>query len=344
MRGSTQQLALEDKSYQRIILNRSAGDVLVDGNRRPSVDAGDNITGNGTVINVECTSDNAYPQHQKPLLRLSSNLSSPPIENRERSSDIGDTLSRTGSPDVLIPRSDEPYRQETDIDTHTWSKTQRHNVKNTGEGKRVLTEEERIAERNRKGRERSMRTRRRNANRLKNLQENCAYLHAENGFLRQIIFSIRENHDWPTVFSLVAKMASLRSGRPPSYVFASKEAKDVAYRGLRSIFTQNTRTIQASQVPVMQSNSVTETSLLGLTISDAAGIPGDREDSRSTNGQGNAEDARETHRNDFGDLLGWLAGGSRPLNGEEVRGSMQHLEELPRISFEEIADLVGNTD
>lgn len=50
----------------------------------------------------------------------------------------------------------------------------------------------RAEERNRKGRERSLRTRRRNAARLRTLEEECSQLEKENELLRELLRCVRE--------------------------------------------------------------------------------------------------------------------------------------------------------
>lgn len=78
---------------------------------------------------------------------------------------------------------------------------------------RPLTEGERIAERNRKGRERSLRTRRRNASKLKNLEFNCSYLSMENSLLETLIQVIRANTSSEEVVNLTREILSLQSSK-----------------------------------------------------------------------------------------------------------------------------------
>lgn len=83
----------------------------------------------------------------------------------------------------------------------------------------AVSEQDRIEERNRKGRERSLRTRHRNANRLRLLQENCWYLCRENEMLREILRIWEQNKQWGAVLQdLFEKLAELRETRPEPYV------------------------------------------------------------------------------------------------------------------------------
>lgn len=89
----------------------------------------------------------------------------------------------------------------------------------------ILSEQERIEERNRKGRERSMRTRHRNASRLRLLQENCAYLYGENGLLREIVDCCHTGETVNTVVirGLLGRLLQLRKERPRPYIARGKE-------------------------------------------------------------------------------------------------------------------------
>lgn len=106
--------------------------------------------------------------------------------------------------------------------TTTTASCTTHQAKNGN----ALTEKERIEERNRKGRERSMRTRHRNASRLRLLQENCAYLYGENGLLREIVECChdREAVDTGVIRGLLRRLTELRRGRPKPYVAREKGA------------------------------------------------------------------------------------------------------------------------
>lgn len=97
----------------------------------------------------------------------------------------------------------------------------------------VLTEQERIEERNRKGRERSMRTRHRNASRLRLLQQNCAYLYGENGLLREIVECCHERGtvDTGTIRGLLRRLTELRRGRPKPYVARGNGPNDEKNEG-----------------------------------------------------------------------------------------------------------------
>lgn len=76
--------------------------------------------------------------------------------------------------------------------------------------KAAKTEEERVQERNKKGRERSLRTRRRNAARLKSLQDGCAFLDRENGVLRALVACLRAG-DAALVGALLRALAAHRA-------------------------------------------------------------------------------------------------------------------------------------
>lgn len=227
----------------------------------------------------------------------------------------------------------------------------KHTVKPGGDRKanvpgkktRVLTEQERVDERNRKGRERSMKTRRRNANRLISLQESCAYLHKENGVLRQIVISVRDNPDWSIVRSLLGTLAVFRSRKPPSYVFASKDAESAAYQGRGQNLLFNTLAIQDTLSQALKPASITATNLIGNASTKKKDVR-EADDTMSTNDQENTGSTREAQplEGDVGDLFARL-NRTFSFKLEDLNESDQNLETTPRLTYEEIAKFVGNT-
>lgn len=81
----------------------------------------------------------------------------------------------------------------------------------------MLSEQERITERNRKGRERSLRTRRRNAVRMQLLEANVLYLTRENGLLRDVSSALGAAVDVERVVNVIRTLLQCRRLRPPAY-------------------------------------------------------------------------------------------------------------------------------
>lgn len=82
-----------------------------------------------------------------------------------------------------------------------------------------MTDMQRAAERNRKGRERSLRTRRRNAARLRILEQNCSYLQRENDLLKHLCHMLHLGN-MDIVAALVAVLVTSHKSKPESYVIA----------------------------------------------------------------------------------------------------------------------------
>lgn len=217
------------------------------------------------------------------------------------------------------------------------SKTQ---APSNSKGRRSLSEEEKIAERNRKGRERSMRTRLRNASRLKNLQENCAHLQVENGVLRQIVVNMRKESEWDVVCGLLHKLEMFRRKRPAAYTFASKEAERAAHRGeglAAAMDAQMMQGVARQTQPV----SVTETNV----VSGFVGKENEeRGDTSSTNGvDGGKERGVEWDLDNDGELFAWLTDvGPGPRAGE-MGLALGQVDALTGFSLNELEDLVGGT-
>lgn len=211
-----------------------------------------------------------------------------------------------------------------------------------GKPRRGVSEDEKIAERNRKGRERSMRTRLRNAGRLKSLQENCAHLQVENGVLRQIVVNMRGESEWTVVRALLHKLETCRGKRPVAYQFASKEAEVAAYKGVGLGSVGLIEVGMQGGAGQTQPVSVTETNKVGGC---AGGKEEDREDTRSTNGvsEGVGKE-RGLDLEGEGDLFGWLTEMPAGFRGEEARGALPQLESLAGFSLGELEGLVGSTD
>lgn len=84
--------------------------------------------------------------------------------------------------------------------------------------RRTLTAEQRAEEKNRKGRERSMRTRLRNRARLLSLEANCSYLSTENRLFRGFLVDATANGVSPQLaFEFVSSHCHLHRNRPPPY-------------------------------------------------------------------------------------------------------------------------------
>lgn len=347
MRRSSQQVPLKGELRKKSVLGRTDESAHV-GKHSPSrEDTADDEVENGN--NANRTSDDFYNQNHNAFLNCNLQVSFPVADGQQGSIHIGDTASGEKGESTShtgIVRKCARTGLEEPPGKQTGNTSGDDNVNVLGKNKRGLSDEERIAERNRKGRERSMRTRRRNASRLESLQENCAYLHIENGVLRQIIINIRDNPDWSAVRSLLGRLVRFRSTRPPQYVFASKEAEAAAYQELRPLLLFNTQAIQDAPSTALQPDSVTETNLRGAGNSKRKDRHGDRDDTRSTNGQRHGTSVRDVQPadNDADDLFAWLTDGTAPFRAEGVKESVQHLEDLPRFTFEELANLVGKTD
>ena len=145
---------------------------------------------------------------------------------------------------------------------------------------RLLTEQERIAERNRKGRERSLRTRRRNASKLKNLEFNCSYLSMENSLLEAFIRAIRLNTSPEEVVSLTREILNLQSSKTKArdkYVVEEGKAS-------RSLKQGGTLVEELVVDPALKRAAQKEESLVALEFSNfdgwepsSTGIDGDKE-------------------------------------------------------------------
>lgn len=152
-----------------------------------------------TVSNI--LSRSGYNQSQTPPVALSTkpvSIRSWPNVKNERETILNKWENERMSLKIEQPISSATSTVSTTETTSTVLTTT-PNPRNGDTGKQMdrveatatMTEEQRILERNRKGRERSMRTRQRNALQLKILEENVLYLTTENSLLRDIIAHLK---------------------------------------------------------------------------------------------------------------------------------------------------------
>lgn len=120
------------------------------------------------------------------------------------------------------------------------------------------TERQKTEEKNRKGRERSLRTRKRNMARLRTLEDNCTHLEKENNVMRDMLAGIVSGMTLDTAQSLTAAYAELCRTRPEPHIVVASDAENargISESALRTLLPandakpSNSLSCKASQVP-----------------------------------------------------------------------------------------------